>query len=121
VLLFREDMTATAALGPVLDHLIHRARRQQIPSTPFVARLAAAPASGAIFAALGPARRIRARWSGGIARVAIQLALELCDALVLAGDTLLKAAYLLVHAQQHLDDHLTARLIDRLGLGALHA
>ena len=33
-LIDREDMSAAAALGPVLDHLIHRAGRQQIAPRP---------------------------------------------------------------------------------------
>jgi len=60
-LIDREDMSAAAALGPVLDHLIHRAGRQQIAPAALVAGLATTFAPGAVLAAPGRlARRIRA-------------------------------------------------------------
>ena len=120
-LITREDVAAAAALRPVFDHLIHGAGRQEVAATAFVTGLATTFASAAILAALGrPAGRIRARRSGGVARVAIQLALELGDALVLAGNALLEAPDLLVHAQQHLDNHLAPCVVDRLRLSAVH-
>jgi len=61
-LIDREDMSAAAALGPVLDHLIHRAGRQQIAPPALVAGLPTTFAPGAVLTAPGRlARRIRAR------------------------------------------------------------
>ena len=120
-LILGEDVAAGAALRPVLDHLIHSARRQQLAPVALVTGLATTFAPAGILAApWRPAGGIGARRSGGVARVAVQLALELGDALILAGDTLLEAPYLLVHAQQHLDDHLAPGVVDRLRLSALH-
>jgi hypothetical protein len=38
-----KDVAAAAALGPVLDHLIHGAGRQQVVAAPFVTGLATTP------------------------------------------------------------------------------
>jgi hypothetical protein len=43
-LIDREDMSAAAALGPVLDHLIHRTGRQQVAPTSLVTGLGSLPA-----------------------------------------------------------------------------
>ena len=53
-------------------------------------------------------------------RVALQLALELRDALVLTRDAIFKAPDLLVHAQQHLDDDLAPCVVDGLRVRAVH-
>src|SRR5439155_21790231 len=45
---------------------------------------------------------------------------ELRDALLLTGHTLGQPRDLLVHPQQHRDHRLTALVVDRLRLGALH-
>ena len=118
----REDVAAGAALGPVLDHLIHRAGGQQIAPAALVAALGTLRAPRAVLASRGRlAGSIGARRSGGVARVAIQPALELLDPLVLAGHALLQPLDLSVHAQEHLDDDLAPRVIDGLRLSAVHA
>src|SRR5271165_7654064 len=53
MLIDREDVSAAAALGPVLDHLIHRACGKQIASVALVAELGALRAPRAILATRG--------------------------------------------------------------------
>src|SRR5271155_1172091 len=66
------------------------------------------------------ARRVGARRGGGVARAAGQPSLKLRDALVLARDVRLELRDAPLHRQQHLDDRLTALVIDRLRLDPLH-
>jgi hypothetical protein len=87
---------------------------------PLMAVLGAALAPGGILAALRHARWIRARRSRGVTRAAIQPTLKLRDPLILARHSLLQAANLLVHAQQHRHHDLAALLVDRLRLDTLH-
>jgi hypothetical protein len=65
-------------------------------------------------------QRLKTRRHRGIARVAIQAPLQLGDPLVLFSDLLGQLLDLLIHPQQHRDHGLTALVIDRLSLGALH-
>ena len=76
-LIDREDVTAATALGPVLDHLIHRAGRQQIAPPALVPGLGTLAATRAILAPSWPRRprRIGARRQRGVARALGQLAL----------------------------------------------
>src|SRR5262249_20759498 len=76
-LLLGEDGSAAAALGPVLDYLIHRAGGQELAAVALVARLGAAPAARGIVAAGRSAGRVGARWARGVARALAQLPLEL--------------------------------------------
>src|SRR5674476_1463889 len=79
-------MPAPTALRPVLDDLVHRPCRQQRPTLALVPRLSTLPSPRGILAPPRCAvRRIGARWSRGVPRVALQPALELGDALVLVG------------------------------------
>lgn len=79
---------------------------------------------GARRSVLAAARRsaqpICARWLGTVLRGTIQPALELDDSLILAGDTRLELLDPAIHPQENFNDDLTPRVIDRLGLGALH-
>ena len=110
-----EDVAALTALRPVLNHLIHRACRQELTAVTLVPRLGTLRTSGAIFS---PRRPPLARWIGtwrprGVARTLAELALKLLHTRL----QLLDAA---IHRQQNLDYRLAPRVIDRLGLGALH-
>jgi transposase-like protein len=67
------------------------------------------------------ARRILTRRQRRVTRVAPQPTLERDDPLFLPGDALGQPLDLLVHPQQHRDNHLAALVIDRLRLGAFHA
>ena len=113
---------AAAARGPVLDHLIHGARRQHLAPASFVAGLASTLSPRRVLARpRWRGRRVGAWWLRAIARVAIQPALELGDPLILACDPLLESTDLLVHAQQHRHHDLAALVVDRLRLSVLHA
>ncbi len=74
-----EDVAAAAALGPVLDHLIHRPRRQQLAARGPRGRAGRPPyaRSGSLPRGEAAARWIGARRARGVARVLRQLALEL--------------------------------------------
>jgi hypothetical protein len=106
-------MTTAAARRPVLNHLIHHPRRQQRTAVALVAELGAALAPGRIPAAGRRAGRIGARRARGVARAALQLSLKLLNARF----QLLDAP---IHPQQHLDNDLPPRVVDRLRLSALH-
>src|SRR5215211_4829109 len=74
------------------------------------------------------ARRIGARRLRGVTRRALDLTLELCDPLLLPRDRRrqrlhlrLKPLVLRRQREQHLDHGIATPLIDRLGLGTLHA
>jgi hypothetical protein len=58
-----EDVAALTALRPVLDHLVHRARREQLATVTLMPRLGTLRTPGTIPAAHSPllARRIGAR------------------------------------------------------------
>ena len=58
--------------------------------------------------------------SGGVPRAAVQPPLKLGDPLVLACNTRFELLNLLIHPQQHRHHDLTALVIDRLRLSALH-
>src|SRR5262249_32374256 len=109
-----EEVTATAALGPVLDDLVHRPRRQQLPPVALVVGLGAAPLARGVLAARRGTGRIGARWTRGVARALLQLPLEFLH-------TCLKLLDAAVHPQQHLDDDLSSGVVDRLRFDALHA
>ena len=116
-----EHVPALAPVRPVLDDLVDGPRRQQRPPLALVTGLAALLATRSVLAA--PRRRAGRILAGrlrGVARVAPQPALELRDALLLTGHTLGQPRDLLVHPQQHRDHRLTALVVDRLRLGALH-
>lgn len=126
---FAEDVAAGAARGPVLDELIERRQRRQTTTVAWMAGLGAASASrGRSRAALRRGRRIQAGGQRGVARVAAQAPLQLGEALLLLGEALSQLGDLLPEEsvlgrelKQHGDDRLASLLIDRLGLGALHA
>jgi len=109
-----EHVPATAASRPVLDDLVDRRHRQQLPSVALMTGLAARLAPGAI---LAPPRcragRVRARRLRRVARVSLKLTLELLHPRLQLLDPP-------IHAQQHLDDNLASRVIDRLRLSPLH-
>jgi len=120
-LLRREGVTAVTTLGPVLDHPIDSPHGQQWPTPAFMTGLGALFATRWILAALRRAGgRIGARGNGGVARAAVQSALKLSDALILASDPRSQRLDLGVHPQQHLDDRLTPSVIDRFRLNTLH-
>lgn len=114
-------MPTVAALGPVLDHLIHRAGGQQLPAVPLVTWLGALLATRGVLASPRCARWIDARRLRAITQAAIQPPLELSDALILASNALLQTTDLLVHSQQHHNHNLAPLVIDRLRLNPLHA
>lgn len=111
-----EDTATPATLRPILNHLVHRAERQQLPAVTLVPRLRTLRTPRAIPASHRPpllARRIRARRQRGITRTLGQLALQLLHPRL----QLLDPA---IHRQQHLDYSLTPRVTDRLRLNTLH-
>jgi hypothetical protein len=121
VLAHSEDVSTTTAIGPMLDHLIHRPRGQQRTPPAFVTGLSALFAPRCILAALRRGgRRIGARGNGRVARAAVQSALKLSDALILAGDPRGQRLDLDIHPQQHLHDRLTTSVINRFRLNPLH-
>ena len=109
-----EDVTAVAALRPVLDYLIDRREGQKLPAVTIVPRLRARPAPRRILAPLRRRpRRVRTRRTRRVTRAPAQLALKLLHPRL----QLLDPA---IHRQQNLDYSLTPRVIDRLRLRALH-
>ena len=118
----REDVTTAAALGPVLDHLIDRAGRQQVATVALVPaglapcerpegslpRLAGATLGGS---ALGGAEELRELRFSRRSSWAIRSSWRATRA---------SSADLLVHAKQHLDHDLAPRVVDRLRFSALH-
>jgi hypothetical protein len=127
-LVLGEHVTAVAAIRPMIDDLVDRPRRQQRAALALMPRLAALPAPRRILAAPGRrARRIDARRLRRVARAAVQPPLQLRDPLILTGnpgrqalDLRLQTLVLRRQRQQHRDDRVTALLVDRLRLGALH-
>ena len=116
-----EHVPTVAAIGPVLDEPIDRRHRQQLPPAALMAGLGALAAARTTLAPLGLSRRrILAGRLRGVARGPPQPALELGDPLVLARHTLGQPPDLIIHPQQDRDHRVTALVIDRLGLGALH-
>jgi hypothetical protein len=121
VFLFTENVPAATAHRPMLDYFIDRARRQQIPTVTLVPRLPAMPTARRTLAPLRRAGgRIRARRSRGIPRATVQPPLKLGDPLILTRNASFKPTDLLIHPQQHRHHGLTALVIDRLRLQALH-
>jgi hypothetical protein len=117
-----EAPPASTVLGPVLRYPVDRLQEQEPSPLAGVSRLGALAApGGAGPSGLLRSRRILARRQRGIARVAIQAAFKLIDPLVLPGDPFGQLLDLLVHPQQHGYDRLAAGVVDRLGLGTLHA
>ena len=117
----QKDMAALTARRPVFDHLVHRTRRQQIPSVPLVAGLPATAAyRGALAALWCLGRRVGTRRGGGVSRAAVQPPLKLSDPLVLTSDMRLELLDPAIHRQQHLDHDLAPRVINRFRLDALH-
>ena len=118
---FAEHVPTLARLGPVLDDLIHRRRWQQLTPATLVAGLAALLAWRATLSTQRRAgRRVLARRRRRVTRRATQPSLELRDPLLLPSDPLRQRLDLAIHPQQHLDHDLTALVIDRLRLRALH-
>jgi hypothetical protein len=111
----REDVAAPAALGPMLNHLIHRACRQQLTAVTLVPRLSTLRTPRTIPAPHRPplARRIRARRHRRVTRVLGELALKRLHPRLQLLDTA-------IHRQQNLNYSLTPRVIDRLRLSTLH-
>jgi hypothetical protein len=112
--LFRREAVSTAtALGPMLDHPIDRARRQQLAAVVLMAILGALLASRGVLGA----RRLPGGSELGYAEElpeSFLSALELLNASLKLPDTA-------IHREQHLNDRLTSGVIDRLRLGTLHA
>ena len=118
---FDEGMPAATALGPVLDDLVHRPRRQEWATLALVTGLSALFTTRWILATLRCAGgRIGARGNRRVTRAAIQPALELSDPLILTSDTLSEHLDLTIHPQKHLHHDLPALVIDRLRLNPLH-
>ena len=111
-LLCAEDVPAAATLGPVLDDLVHRPRRQQRATVALMAILGAPLPARGILTASRTRRSVRARRARGVARALPQLPLEPLHPRL----ELLDAA---IHPQQDLDDDLPTSVIDRLRLGAV--
>jgi hypothetical protein len=103
----------------MLDHPIDGPRRQQRPTPAFMTGLGALFATRRILATLRRGR-IGARGNRGVTRAAIQPALELGDALILACDPRGQHLDLGIHPQKHLHDDLTPSVIDRLRLSPIH-
>jgi hypothetical protein len=121
VFLLTENVPAVTAQRPVLDYLIDRARRQQIPTVTLVPRLPAMPTARRTLVPLRCVTgRVRARRSRGIPRATVQPPLKLGDPLILTRNTSFKPTDLLIHPQQHRHHGLAALVIDRLSLRALH-
>jgi hypothetical protein len=117
-----EAVPTAAARRPVVHHPVDRLGRQELSPLAPVVGLGALCSPGRIGAlALGRSRRVLTRRGRGVMRVAVQAPLELCDLLTLLGDLSGQLLDLLVHPQQDRYDGLTALVIDRFGLGALHA
>ena len=110
-----EHVAAAATLRPMIDQLVNRPRRQQLATMTLMTGLATLRASRAILPAptRRHTRRILARRQRRIPRVTPQLTLELLD-------PRLKLPNPAIHRQQHLNHSLTARVVDRLSLSALH-
>jgi hypothetical protein len=113
-LVLAEDVSATAALRPVLDDLIDSPRRQERTAVTLMAIL-----EHRVCAPTDPCYEqapMADRSSAGARSCAssLQLTLELLN-------TALQLLNTTVHPQQHLHDDLPAGVIDHLRLGALHA
>ena len=88
-------MTALTALRPMLDDLVDRPRRQERPTLALMPRLGALSAPRRVLAAPGGVPGGSAL--GGceaVTRAAVQPALKLSDALVLASDALRSTAWI---------------------------
>jgi hypothetical protein len=113
-LLLGECVPAAAAIGPVLDDLIDRPRRQQPAALALMTGLGALSTRRAPLRAWRCSRRVLARRQRRIPRRPRELPLELLD----PAHQLLD---LTIHPQQDLNDRLTTRVIDRPRLRPLHA
>ena len=118
-----EHVPAAASRRPVLDDLVDRPRRQQRPALALMTGLRALLAPRPVLAA--PRRRARRILTGRRRRVARRRdpagAQAARSAPPAAATRSVSRCDLLVHPQQHRDDHLAALVIDRLRLSALHA
>lgn len=116
-----ERVSAAATRRPVIDHLIDRARRQQVTPTAGMPRLPATATTRTPLSTLAlTPRRISARRRRTITRAAIQPSLKLRNPLILPCNTRLQPLDLLIHPQQNRHHNLAALVVDRLRLGALH-
>jgi hypothetical protein len=116
-----EQVPAVAREWPVLDDLIGCGGRQQIPPPPFMPVLRAPLAPRRILAALGRlARPIGTRRTRRVLGVLRELGLQHRDPLALTLNHRGQLLDLAVHPQQHPDDDLSPRVIDRPSLFALH-
>jgi hypothetical protein len=117
----REGVTTPTALGPILDHPVHRPRRQERATLALVTGLGALRTARRI---LPPprrnTRRISARRRRRVPRTPIQPPLQHSDPLILTSDTLSEHLNLSIHPQKHLHHDLPALVIDRLRLRTLH-
>ena len=109
---------AEAALRPVVDDLIQLRFGHELASCSLVAGLATLPAG--TWRALGRwplGRRVSRGWARGVLGALAQLLLKPLDPRLQPGHLALVAGGQL---DQELDAGLAARVVDRLGLGALH-
>jgi hypothetical protein len=128
VLALSELVTAVTTIRPVIDDLIDRPRRQQRAALALMPRLAALTATRGILPTPGRrTRRIDTRRLRRVARAAVQPPLKLRDPLILprnpgreALDLRHKTLVLRRKRQQHRDDRVTAPVVNRLRLNALH-
>lgn len=110
---------ARAALGPVLDEASDPLLRDELAGRPLVTRLTTGRTAGrrALPPRARPGRILRRR-ARSVPRALAQALLEPLDACLEAGDLALIAS---AQLDQELDTGLASRVVDRLGLGALHA
>src|SRR6202022_313602 len=108
-----ERVTTLTRRRPVLDELVNRPRRQQLTTMPLMTRLPARRTARTVLAAptRRRARRILTRRRRRVTRVTPDTPLEPLDPRLKLRDPT-------IHRQQHLDDRLTARRVDRLRLSA---
>ena len=116
-----EQVPAIARVRPMLDDLIRHSRRQQIPATPPMPILSALfTPRGTLTPAGRLAQPVGARRPRGIPRVRRQLRLQHRDPLPLTLNDRGQLMDLTIHPQQHLNDDLSPRVIDRASFFPLH-
>ncbi len=115
-----ESVATTTALRPILENLIDRGERQQIPTMPHMATLSTTLAPRRTLPPQRGARRIDTRRLRTIARTAPQAPLQLRDPLTLPSYPLSQRLDLRIHTQKHRDNRLPASVTDRPRLSTLH-
>src|SRR6202451_3734091 len=115
-----EPVPAGAALGPVLDHIIHRPRRQQVASLALVAELGSPRATRRILRVASGCSAHQRSVAANCSSRPLQPTLELCYPLVLACDMSLELPNPAIHREENFNDGPTALAIDSLSPRALH-